>query len=207
MGNKLPRPREPLGAELTRVRGVYPTCAWDEARVRRLINDRRLAPCHAGCEDCGGNDALEECPICFYFYPLLNRTCCCRKAICTGNGSASPFPLPARSLHTGLRLPQSHRHTRGSRPCPRSPFYRAPHDAPPARRRVLPASRPREDRFHGQLPLLQGPPPHDHLCRPALGRGGLSRARASRGARRGADPDAAELPERADDAECGGRAP
>lgn len=85
MGNKLPRPpREPLDPELTKVRGLYPSCTWDEHRVRRLINERRLAPCFVGAESDNQDATLEECPICMYFYPAMNRTTCCRKSICTG---------------------------------------------------------------------------------------------------------------------------
>ena len=58
MGNNFPR--EAIQPELTRVRGVYPTCELDERRVRRLVCERRLAPLHEGKSD-GGE---QECPIC-----------------------------------------------------------------------------------------------------------------------------------------------
>jgi hypothetical protein len=84
MGNQVARAGDRLAPDLTRVHGIYPKCDWDEHRVRRLITDRRLAPCHVGKESGGvvGED-LEECPICMYFYPLMNRTKCCNSAICT----------------------------------------------------------------------------------------------------------------------------
>ncbi|KAM3042323.1 hypothetical protein ACUV84_025116 [Puccinellia chinampoensis] len=50
----------------------------DAGLLRRLIRCGDLAPCF----DATDEDA-EECPICFYFYPSLNRSKCCGKGICT----------------------------------------------------------------------------------------------------------------------------
>ncbi|CAL5039717.1 unnamed protein product [Urochloa decumbens] len=54
----------------------------DAGRLRRLIRCGDLAPCFDAAEDAADGQA-EECPICFYFYPNLNRSKCCGKGICT----------------------------------------------------------------------------------------------------------------------------
>ncbi|KAF8658585.1 hypothetical protein HU200_059046 [Digitaria exilis] len=54
----------------------------DAGRLHRLIRGGDLAPCFDAAEDAGDGRA-EECPICFYFYPSLNRSKCCGKGICT----------------------------------------------------------------------------------------------------------------------------
>ncbi|KAE8774225.1 protein SIP5-like [Hordeum vulgare] len=52
----------------------------DSDRLRRLIRSGDLAPCF----DASDEDARAvECPICFHFYPSLNRSNCCGKGICT----------------------------------------------------------------------------------------------------------------------------
>uniref|UniRef100_A0A0E0LE55 RING-type domain-containing protein n=1 Tax=Oryza punctata TaxID=4537 RepID=A0A0E0LE55_ORYPU len=56
-------------------------CDVDSGRLRRLIRSGDLAPCFDPAEDAAGLD--EDCPICFYFYPSLNRSKCCGKEICT----------------------------------------------------------------------------------------------------------------------------
>ncbi|KAG8075101.1 hypothetical protein GUJ93_ZPchr0006g46393 [Zizania palustris] len=53
----------------------------DSGRLRRLIRSGNLAPCFDAAEDAAGH--AEDCPICFYFYPSLNRSKCCGKGICT----------------------------------------------------------------------------------------------------------------------------
>ncbi|KAJ3679206.1 hypothetical protein LUZ60_017217 [Juncus effusus] len=56
----------------------------DYKRVRHLIRSGKLAPFYDACEDQGsGCMDLEECPICFLYYPSLNRSKCCSKGICT----------------------------------------------------------------------------------------------------------------------------
>ncbi|CAM0909084.1 unnamed protein product [Alopecurus aequalis] len=50
----------------------------DSGRLRRLIRSGDLAPCFDA-----DDEHNEECPICFYFYPSLNRSKCCGKGICT----------------------------------------------------------------------------------------------------------------------------
>uniref|UniRef100_A0A0A9DC14 Protein SIP5 n=1 Tax=Arundo donax TaxID=35708 RepID=A0A0A9DC14_ARUDO len=54
----------------------------DAGRLRHLIRRGDLAPCFDAAEDAVDGQA-EECPICFYFYPSLNRSKCCSKRICT----------------------------------------------------------------------------------------------------------------------------
>ncbi|KAL5699396.1 hypothetical protein ACHQM5_030306 [Ranunculus cassubicifolius] len=55
----------------------------DYKKLRKLILSHKLAPCFDGVEDSNSNSDLEECPICFFFYPSLNRSRCCSKGICT----------------------------------------------------------------------------------------------------------------------------
>lgn len=66
----------------TRPQGLYQHKNVDHKKLRKLILDSKLAPCYPGDEDYGGCD-LEECPICFLYYPSLNRSRCCMKGICT----------------------------------------------------------------------------------------------------------------------------
>lgn len=54
----------------------------DQKKLRKLILDSKLAPCYPGDDDHTAFD-LEECPICFLYYPSLNRSRCCSKGICT----------------------------------------------------------------------------------------------------------------------------
>ncbi|WVZ79152.1 hypothetical protein U9M48_026763 [Paspalum notatum var. saurae] len=61
----------------------------DAGRLHRLIRCGDLAPCFDPAEDAGDGQA-EDCPICFFFYPSLNRSKCCGKGICTAVLSAKP---------------------------------------------------------------------------------------------------------------------
>ncbi|KAJ1260164.1 hypothetical protein BS78_10G211700 [Paspalum vaginatum] len=54
----------------------------DAGRLHRLIRGGDLAPCFDPAEDAGDGQA-EDCPICFFFYPSLNKSKCCGKGICT----------------------------------------------------------------------------------------------------------------------------
>lgn len=67
--------------QYTRPQGLYQHKDVDHKKLRKLILDSKLAPCYPG-DDESGQD-LEECPICFLFYPSLNRSRCCTKGICT----------------------------------------------------------------------------------------------------------------------------
>lgn len=81
MGNKLARKRHPVDEKYTRPQGLYQHKDVDHKKLRKLILDSKLAPCYPGDDDCSFD--LEECPICFLYYPSLNRSRCCMKGICT----------------------------------------------------------------------------------------------------------------------------
>ncbi|KAM0946115.1 putative transcription factor C2H2 family [Dioscorea sansibarensis] len=81
MGNKIARRRQAVEDRYTRPQGLYEHRDIDYKKLRRLILDSKLAPCYPGEEDCAID--LEECPICFLYYPSLNRSRCCVKGICT----------------------------------------------------------------------------------------------------------------------------
>jgi hypothetical protein len=98
-----------LVGKFTSPTGLYSRELWDERKVRRLILHNRLAPRFPGAEfpvrvvvedgvkriNMEGKglcpeyiqhemvSALEECPICFLYYPCLNTTLCCHRGICT----------------------------------------------------------------------------------------------------------------------------
>ncbi|EEF32246.1 ubiquitin-protein ligase, putative [Ricinus communis] len=81
MGNKLGRRRQVVDERYTRPQGLYVHKDVDHKKLRKLILESKLAPCYPG-DDEFGNDH-EECPICFLYYPSLNRSRCCMKGICT----------------------------------------------------------------------------------------------------------------------------
>ncbi|TVU33242.1 hypothetical protein EJB05_25032 [Eragrostis curvula] len=82
MGNKIGGRRK-AGVEerFTRPQGLYEHRDIDQKKLRKLILEAKLAPCYPGADDASGE--LEECPICFLYYPSLNRSKCCSKGICT----------------------------------------------------------------------------------------------------------------------------
>lgn len=67
----------------TRPQGLYHHKDVDNKKLRKLILDSKLAPCYPGEDECAAQSELEECPICFLYYPSLNRSRCCMKGICT----------------------------------------------------------------------------------------------------------------------------
>ncbi|CAI9760522.1 unnamed protein product [Fraxinus pennsylvanica] len=81
MGNKLGNRRQVVDEKYTRPQGLYQHKDVDHKKLRKLILDSKLAPCYPGDDECGSD--LEECPICFLYYPSLNRSRCCMKGICT----------------------------------------------------------------------------------------------------------------------------
>ncbi|KAL5571506.1 hypothetical protein UlMin_021103 [Ulmus minor] len=81
MGNKLGRRRQVVEEKYTRPQGLYHHKDVDQKKLRKLILESKLAPCFPGDEECACD--LEECPICFLYYPSLNRSRCCMKGICT----------------------------------------------------------------------------------------------------------------------------
>ncbi|KAK7324439.1 hypothetical protein VNO77_27986 [Canavalia gladiata] len=81
MGNKLGRRRQVVDEKYTRPQGLYNHKDVDHKKLRKLILESKLAPCYPGDEDSAYD--REECPICFLYYPSLNRSRCCTKSICT----------------------------------------------------------------------------------------------------------------------------
>ncbi|KAK3426870.1 hypothetical protein EUGRSUZ_F03204 [Eucalyptus grandis] len=99
MGNKLGRRRQVVDEKYTRPQGLYHHKDVDIKRLRKLILESKLAPCYPGDEE--STCDLEECPICFLYYPSLNRSRCCTKGICTEcflqmkiPNSTRPTPCP-----------------------------------------------------------------------------------------------------------------
>lgn len=84
MGNRIFRSRRrPVEERLTRPqRLVRQPSNVDYKKLRKLILSQKLAPCFDALDDPDLGD-LEECPICFFYYPSLNRSRCCSKGICT----------------------------------------------------------------------------------------------------------------------------
>ncbi|KAI3996585.1 hypothetical protein MKX01_009417 [Papaver californicum] len=86
MGNKICSARRNMVEErFTRPQRLIRQPSYvDYKKLRKLILNEKLAPCFDGVEDISDDsDDLEECPICFFFYPSLNRSRCCMKGICT----------------------------------------------------------------------------------------------------------------------------
>ncbi|KAJ3692149.1 hypothetical protein LUZ60_012499 [Juncus effusus] len=81
MGNKIGRRRQVVDEKYTRPQGLYEHRDIDHKKLRKLILESKIAPCYPGDEECSSD--LEECPICFLYYPSLNRSKCCMKGICT----------------------------------------------------------------------------------------------------------------------------
>ncbi|MED6187524.1 hypothetical protein PIB30_077255 [Stylosanthes scabra] len=81
MGNKLGRRRQVVDEKFTRPQGLYNHKDVDHKKLRKLILESKLAPCYPGDEETALD--REECPICFLYYPSLNRSRCCTKSICT----------------------------------------------------------------------------------------------------------------------------
>ncbi|KAL8137591.1 hypothetical protein V2J09_003592 [Rumex salicifolius] len=82
MGNKLGKRRQVVDEKFTRPQGLYPIKDVDYKKLRKLILESKLAPCYSGVDECDSG-LLEECPICFLYYPTLNRSRCCSKSMCT----------------------------------------------------------------------------------------------------------------------------
>ncbi|KAF3319714.1 Protein SIP5 [Carex littledalei] len=81
MGNTACGSRRQVDERYTRPQGLYPHGSIDEKKLRKLILDFKLAPCYPGEDELAAD--LEECPICFLYYPSLNRSKCCAQSICT----------------------------------------------------------------------------------------------------------------------------
>ncbi|XP_020584599.1 uncharacterized protein LOC110027485 [Phalaenopsis equestris] len=81
MGNRIGKRRQVVDEKYTRPQGLYLHRDIDHKKLRKLILDCKLAPCYPGSDECIFDQ--EECPICFLYYPSLNRSRCCLKGICT----------------------------------------------------------------------------------------------------------------------------
>ncbi|CAI9784316.1 unnamed protein product [Fraxinus pennsylvanica] len=73
--------RQVVDDKYTKPQGLYQLKDVDKKKLRKLILESKLAPCYPGDDECGCD--LDECPICFLYYPSLNRSRCCKKSICT----------------------------------------------------------------------------------------------------------------------------
>ena len=62
MGNKMGK-RRGVDERYTRPQGLYDHSFTDERKLKRLIQDAKLAPCYPGTDDT--QPELEECPICY----------------------------------------------------------------------------------------------------------------------------------------------
>ncbi|KAJ0684303.1 putative transcription factor C2H2 family [Helianthus annuus] len=103
MGNKLGRRRQVVDEKYTRPQGLYQHKDVDHKKLRKLILDSKLAPCYPGDDDCSCD--LEECPICFLYYPSLNRSRCCTKGICTECFLQMKTPNSTRPTQYPYRCP------------------------------------------------------------------------------------------------------
>ncbi|XP_074581192.1 E3 ubiquitin-protein ligase GW2-like [Curcuma longa] len=86
MGNRIGggARRRPVEDRLTRPqRLVRQPDDVDYNKLRKLILARKLAPCFDALDEPCLRDDLEECPICFLYFPSLNQSRCCSKCICT----------------------------------------------------------------------------------------------------------------------------
>ncbi|KAG2305396.1 hypothetical protein Bca4012_061872 [Brassica carinata] len=84
MGNKLGKKRQAVEERYTKPQQglLYMNKDVDFKKLKKLILEAKLAPCYPGAEESSCHD-LEECPICYLYYPSLNRSRCCLKSICT----------------------------------------------------------------------------------------------------------------------------
>jgi len=65
-------------------KGLYQRCSWEPRTLKRLILAKKLSAFYPGKDENDHSEQLEECPICFLFYPGgLNRSLCCKKGVCT----------------------------------------------------------------------------------------------------------------------------
>jgi len=57
---------------------------WDVKLIKKIILEKKLAAFFPSFDDITMKNDLEECPICFLYYPGgLNRAKCCKKGLCT----------------------------------------------------------------------------------------------------------------------------
>ncbi|CAH8381386.1 unnamed protein product [Eruca vesicaria subsp. sativa] len=84
MGNKFGKKRQVVDERYTKPQQglLYMNKDVDFKKLKKLILESKLAPCYPGAEESSSHD-LEDCPICYLYYPSLNRSRCCMKSICT----------------------------------------------------------------------------------------------------------------------------
>lgn len=88
MGNQVGgrrRRRPAVDERYTRPQGLYPYPDIDLRKLRRLILEAKLAPCHPGADDARAD--LDECPICF----LVNQTVLFRPSVLSSVEARSDF--------------------------------------------------------------------------------------------------------------------
>ena len=88
MGNQVGgrrRRRPAVDERYTRPQGLYPHPDIDLRKLRRLILEAKLAPCHPGADDARAD--LDECPICF----LVNQTILLRPSVFSSEDARSDF--------------------------------------------------------------------------------------------------------------------
>ncbi|XP_042411151.1 E3 ubiquitin-protein ligase DA2-like [Zingiber officinale] len=108
MGNKIGKKRQVVDEKYTRLQGLYQHIDIDHKRLRKLILDSKLAAFYPGLDDHSLN--LEECPMCFLYYPSLNRSRCCVKGMCTvfSSDETIAFHSPNTNLDLYLSWKISH---------------------------------------------------------------------------------------------------
>ncbi|KAJ3437713.1 protein sip5 [Anaeramoeba flamelloides] len=61
---------------------IYSNVKWKKSQVKKVIRKKKLSPIFLPSDKQGGC-SIVECPICRYFFPVVNLTACCKKPICT----------------------------------------------------------------------------------------------------------------------------
>jgi len=67
----------------TKSTGLYPSCDWNDKKVKKMIYKEMIAPRIPGSET--RKESSVECPICFMYYApaAMNKTKCCSSQMCT----------------------------------------------------------------------------------------------------------------------------
>eukprot|EP00882_Tetradesmus_deserticola_P006999 GHRQ01007371.1.p1 GENE.GHRQ01007371.1~~GHRQ01007371.1.p1 ORF type:complete len:162 (+),score=2.76 GHRQ01007371.1:172-657(+) len=81
MGQQLAKNCFGHGGTLYKPQGAHKIDNINLTKLRKLIRARRLAPFWHQEENC--EDGREECPICNYWYPAINKASCCGAHLCT----------------------------------------------------------------------------------------------------------------------------
>lgn len=70
------------GGRLEALKANEGAAGWDEACVQRLLVEGKIAPRGVGSVEPGKGCGI-ECPICFFYYGVVNCSTCCHQPICT----------------------------------------------------------------------------------------------------------------------------